>query len=79
MFSLQWNIENIFAPLFVTIAGAILCEVFRCFVEHIKKPHFFVDILNFRSIIIKRTNERQAKDDYHIVVIVFSFVPKYCF
>ena len=44
MFSLQWNIENIIAPLFVTIVGAILCGVFRCFVEHIKKPHFFVDI-----------------------------------
>lgn len=57
MFSLQWNIENIIAPLFVTMAGAILCEVFRCFVEHIKKPHFFVDFQKIRGILTKSSTQ----------------------
>ena len=43
MFSLQWNIENIIAPLFVSVVATILAEVFVHSVEHLKKPHFFVD------------------------------------
>ncbi|EOS54857.1 hypothetical protein C814_03350 [Anaerotruncus sp. G3(2012)] len=73
MFSLQWNIENIIAPLFVTMAGAILCEVFRCFVEHIKKPHFFVDFLNFRSKITACVDNRHFKGNYRNEVIAFYF------
>lgn len=43
MFSLQWNIENIIAPLLVSVVATILAEVFVHSVEHLKKPHFFVD------------------------------------
>lgn len=53
MFSLQWNIENIIAPLFVSVVATILAEVFVHSVEHLKKPHFFVDFLIFSSNITK--------------------------
>lgn len=38
MFSLQWNIENIVAPLLVSVVATILAEVFIQMVEHLKKP-----------------------------------------
>ena len=53
MFSLQWNIENIIASLFVSVFATILAEVFVHSVEHLKKPHFFVDFLIFSSNITK--------------------------
>jgi len=43
LFTLQWNIENLIAPIFVNLVGAILMWFFVQLVEHIKKPHFFVD------------------------------------
>ena len=47
MFSLQWNIEQIVTPLLVSVFSTIICEVFVLIVEHIKKPHFFIDIRDF--------------------------------
>lgn len=53
MFSLQWNIENIVAPLLVSVVATILAEVFIQMVEHLKKPHFFVDFWINKCIISK--------------------------
>ena len=45
MFTLQWNIEHVFAPLAVVIIADFLRWVFVQSAEHIKKPIFFVDLL----------------------------------
>ena len=42
MFSLQWNIENIIAPLFVSVVATILAEVFVHSVEHLKNLIFLL-------------------------------------
>lgn len=43
MFTLQWNMENFIAPLAVVLSAEILTWGFVQIVEHIKKPHFFID------------------------------------
>lgn len=47
MFTLQWYIENYFVPLAVVLTGEILKWFFVQIVEHIKKPHFFIDKRGF--------------------------------
>jgi hypothetical protein len=47
LFTSQWNIENFFAPLAVMLTGEILMWFFVQIVEHIKKPHFFIDKRDF--------------------------------
>lgn len=45
MFTSQWNIEHVFAPLVVVIIADFLRWVFVQVAEHIKKPNFFIDLL----------------------------------
>ena len=49
MFSLQWNIENIIAPLLVSVVATILAEVFVHSVEHLKNLIF---LLTFSSFVV---------------------------
>lgn len=42
MFTLQWNIEHVFAPLAVVIIADFLRWVFVQSAEHIKKPIFLL-------------------------------------
>lgn len=43
MFSLQWYIENIIAPLFVGSILIVLTYFFGQMVEHLKKTVFMLD------------------------------------
>ena len=43
LFALQWNIENLIAPIICSLISNIMMWFFVQLVEHIKKPHFFVD------------------------------------
>lgn len=50
MFSLQWNIENIVAPLVIGVVVTIFSEFFVQYVEHIKKLNF---LLTFALCVLK--------------------------
>jgi len=47
VYTLQWNIENIIAPIIVGVFLLIFEVLFEHFVECLKKPHFFVDFCVF--------------------------------
>lgn len=49
MFTLQWNMENIIAPIFVGVVLTIFGVVFEHFVECFKKPHFFIDFYSLQQ------------------------------
>ena len=52
MFTLQFNIEHVFAPLADLLVDVIIADflkwVFVQIAEHIKKPNFFIDFLPLR-------------------------------
>jgi len=52
LFTLQWYIENCLAPILVCLTCEFLMWFFVQIGEHIKKPHFFIDIYRKQSYIV---------------------------